>query len=271
MCGIVGIVSRPPDPPTPTADELLGGLDAALAARGDVPAVVGGRRPPSTPPCTACPACSPSSTATTSSPAITARLDQLDAYAAEVDAELADRARSTPTTLERASADSIALRDALWAIRRDRLRTAARGRRPRRARRRRRPRSPATCRSSRRCRRSTAWRSAAATRPASTCSCGTTASTSTTRPSPPRSPSAAGDPLFQSGAGPLRRAVPVDRVQGGGRDRRARRQHPGDARGRRRRRACCAWRCAARGPRSPCSATPAGPASASSPSPTPTR
>ena len=30
MCGIIGIVSRPPTRETPTADQILGGLDAAL-------------------------------------------------------------------------------------------------------------------------------------------------------------------------------------------------------------------------------------------------
>ena len=54
--------------------------------------------------------------------AITARLDQLDAYAAEVDAEVG-RSVADADELERASAASIALRDVLWALRRDRLRT----------------------------------------------------------------------------------------------------------------------------------------------------
>ena len=39
MCGIVGIVSRPPTRPVPRPDEVVGGLDAALAARGDARAV----------------------------------------------------------------------------------------------------------------------------------------------------------------------------------------------------------------------------------------
>src|SRR4029079_10046573 len=39
MCGIVGIVSRPATRPVPSPAEVLGGLDAALAARGDVGAV----------------------------------------------------------------------------------------------------------------------------------------------------------------------------------------------------------------------------------------
>ena len=87
MCGIVGIVSRPSSRPTPTGTELLGGLDAALAARGDVLAVAA--------------AAGAVDAALRGVPgvlalvehhelvaAITARLDQLDAYAAEVDAEL---------------------------------------------------------------------------------------------------------------------------------------------------------------------------------------
>ncbi len=57
--------------------------------------------------------------------AITARLDQLDAYAAEVEAALAVAASGLDVDdLEAAGAASIELRDVLWAIRRDRLRTA---------------------------------------------------------------------------------------------------------------------------------------------------
>ena len=39
MCGIIGIVSRPPTRPIPAAAELLGGLERALAARPDVVAM----------------------------------------------------------------------------------------------------------------------------------------------------------------------------------------------------------------------------------------
>ncbi len=121
MCGIVGILSRPSSRPTPTGTELLGGLDAALAARGDVLAVTA--------------AAGAVDAALRGVPgllalvehhelvaAITARLDQLDAYAAEVDAEVG-RSVADADELERASAASIALRDVLWALRRDRLRT----------------------------------------------------------------------------------------------------------------------------------------------------
>ena len=57
-------------------------------------------------------------------PAIVARLDRLDVYAAEVEERLATTELGGDE-LEHASAQSIRLRDALWAIRNDRLRTAA--------------------------------------------------------------------------------------------------------------------------------------------------
>ena len=101
-----------------------------------------------------------------------------------------------------------------------------------------RPRSPATSRSSRRCRRSTGWRCAAATRPAlhlfvwdhgldvDDPAVAAAARRAHARPAvPERRPSA-------SPAGCL-----IVRLQGGGRDRRARRQHRGAARGDHRRRA----------------------------------
>lgn len=122
MCGIVGIVSRPSSRPTPTNAELLAGLDAAVAARGDITAVTA--------------AVDAVDNALRGVPgvlalvgnaglasAITARLDQLDAFAAEVDAQLASEVLDAEE-LERASSALIALRDVLWAIRRDRLRTA---------------------------------------------------------------------------------------------------------------------------------------------------
>ena len=55
--------------------------------------------------------------------AITARLDQLDAFTAEVDRRL-EADDLAPEELERRGAEAIALRDALWAVRNDRLRTA---------------------------------------------------------------------------------------------------------------------------------------------------
>ena len=100
-----------------------------------------------------------------------------------------------------------------------------RRRRPRRPRRRRRRARPASRRSSWRCRRSTGSRCAAATRPGCTCSCGTTGSTSTIPSWPARWPRRGDDPLFPSGAVRVADGAPDVRLQGRGRDRRARRQH----------------------------------------------
>ncbi|MET0662899.1 MAG: glucosamine-6-phosphate synthase, partial [Ilumatobacteraceae bacterium] len=127
MCGIVGVVSRPPTRPTPSADDIIGGLDEALARCPDVAAAVA-------------PAAGvdallrglPGVLALTARvdlvAAIVARLDQLDAFAADVEARL--DANDDPAgaldaaALEQANADLIGLKDALWAIRHDRLRTA---------------------------------------------------------------------------------------------------------------------------------------------------
>ncbi len=124
MCGIVGVLSRPPTRPIPRPDEVLGGLDAALAVRGDVGAVTIGLRRVDlllrgTPGVLAL------ADHWELVGSITGRLDQLDAYAAEVDAALsAADADADADELERSSAASIELLDVLWQLRRDRLRTA---------------------------------------------------------------------------------------------------------------------------------------------------
>jgi glutamine---fructose-6-phosphate transaminase (isomerizing) len=56
--------------------------------------------------------------------AITARLDQIDGRAGAREAELEADGVLTPDELEAANAELIAVRDALWAVRKDRLRTA---------------------------------------------------------------------------------------------------------------------------------------------------
>ena len=98
--------------------------------------------------------------------------------------------RSIPTSRSGSPTELIELRDATWAVRNDRLRTAREvealaGRDSTH-----RPRSPATSRSSSRCRRSIGSRCAAATPPACTCSCGTTGCRCRTRWSCDCSPSA---------------------------------------------------------------------------------
>jgi glutamine---fructose-6-phosphate transaminase (isomerizing) len=122
MCGIIAIVSRAPTRAAPQPAALIDGLDRALAVVGDPAAVAA--------------AVSDVDAALRGLPgvlaladhhelvaAISARLDQLDRYAEHVEAELTTDGFAADA-LERASAASIRLRDVLWAIRRDRLRTA---------------------------------------------------------------------------------------------------------------------------------------------------
>ena len=207
MCGIIGIVSRDPTRPTPTADEISAGSTRALARRGDPAAVAAARARGRRRCSTAC-------------PGVLALADRHDLVAGDhrpprPARRLRRRGRRRPR--RRAGADADDLEAASAGVDRaarravgDPPRPAAhrpRGRRPRRPRRRRRPPSPATSPSSRRCRRSTGWRCAAATRPASTCSCGTTVSIVDDPARRRRARRrAARDPLFQSGSA---RAAPA--------------------------------------------------------------
>jgi len=113
MCGIVGIVSRPPTRATPTADRILallddGSIDALQVADRELRGLPGVLALADRLELTA---------------GVTARLDQLDARAEALDRELGEAAVA-PAELERRSAEIIALRDVLWALRNDRLRTA---------------------------------------------------------------------------------------------------------------------------------------------------
>ncbi len=124
MCGIIGVVSRPPTRSTPSGENLLGGLDAAIESIPDVVAVTD--------------AADKVDTALRGLPgvlalrgqselvgALTTRLDQLEAFRAEREAELdANEAGLSGARLEAANAELIALADVLWAIRNDRMRTA---------------------------------------------------------------------------------------------------------------------------------------------------
>ena len=127
MCGIVGVVSRPPTRPTPDAADIIGGLDEALARCPDVAAVVA-RAGAVDALLRGLPGVLALTARVDLVAAIVARLDQLDAFAADVEARL--DANDDPAgvldaaALEVANADLIGLKDALWAIRHDRLRTA---------------------------------------------------------------------------------------------------------------------------------------------------
>lgn len=123
MCGIIGIVSRPPSRPIPTAADLVAGLDAALAERPAAAAVAARVRAVDEL-LRGLPGVLALAGRVELVASLASRLDTLDAFAAEVDAELdASAGGLDPDSLERANAESIALRDALWSIRRDRLRT----------------------------------------------------------------------------------------------------------------------------------------------------
>ena len=135
MCGIIAIVSREPARPTPTR-----GRAARRSRPGDrVRSVI--RRPSprrsrrSTRPCTACPGVLALADRHDLVAGLTTRLDQLDEYATAGrrrpgrGAPPPSRTRSRRRTPRRSGCATL-----LWAIRRDRLRTVARGRRPVRSR-----------------------------------------------------------------------------------------------------------------------------------------
>ncbi|MGI9051529.1 MAG: SIS domain-containing protein [Ilumatobacteraceae bacterium] len=126
MCGIVGVLSRSPTRPIPLPVDIVAGLDEALAAQGDPPAVTASLRRVD-----AMLRGTPGVLALADHHelvvSITSRLDQLDAYVAEIQATLAREASDEldADEVERANAAAIDLLDVLWALRRDRLRTAS--------------------------------------------------------------------------------------------------------------------------------------------------
>jgi glutamine---fructose-6-phosphate transaminase (isomerizing) len=122
MCGIIGVISRPPDRPIPEAGEILGALDEAIASRPDLEAVTRTVRGADHL-LRGLPGVLALIDRHELVSAIVARLDQLDAFVAEVDQAL-ERDVTDVDELERTGAQLISLRDSLWAIRRDRLRTA---------------------------------------------------------------------------------------------------------------------------------------------------
>jgi glucosamine--fructose-6-phosphate aminotransferase (isomerizing) len=121
MCGIVGILSRPSTRAVPTAAEVLAGLDRALAARPDVAAVAGALWDVDRT-LRGIPGVRALVDHRELLAGVTARLDQLDAFATEREREL--EAMHDDASIEAASSALIDLRDAVWAVRHDRLRTA---------------------------------------------------------------------------------------------------------------------------------------------------
>ena len=122
MCGIIAILARPSARAVPTAAELIGGLDRAVAAADLSTATAAvaevDRLLHGTPGVRALVGRSDVVAA------LVARLDQLEARAAERDVVLEADTSLSPDSLEAAAGELIAFRDAIWAVRRDRIRTA---------------------------------------------------------------------------------------------------------------------------------------------------
>ena len=123
MCGIIAIVSRPSGRPQPLPDELLALLDQAAAADtltdaarhvAAVDHLLHGV---------------PGVQALVSRhelvAGITSRLDQVDGRIAARERMLEGESGLSPDDLEFANVEVIAARDAVWAVRKDRLRTAS--------------------------------------------------------------------------------------------------------------------------------------------------
>src|SRR6056297_2610323 len=111
MCGIIGVVSRPPTRAVPRAENLLGGLDAAIESIPDVRAVA-----MSAAEVDAALKGLPGVLALRGQPelvaALAARLDELERFASERESELdANPGGLTADRLEAANAQLIELAD----------------------------------------------------------------------------------------------------------------------------------------------------------------
>jgi glucosamine--fructose-6-phosphate aminotransferase (isomerizing) len=121
MCGIIGVVSRRPTRPVPSRDDVLALLDEAIGAPTTPLVTAAARRADAL--LRGLPGVVALADAHEFVVAILARLDQLDARVADFDRVL-ESADLTPSDLELGGAEVIDLRDVLWALRNDRLRTA---------------------------------------------------------------------------------------------------------------------------------------------------
>ena len=125
MCGIICIVSRPSARPLPIAADLLDALDKAITA-GNIGAIAE---------CASHVAAVDAALRGESGTAalvdnlqlvsgLVSRLDQLDAIASQAEQVLEAATGLSTQEVERRSNELIALRDATWSLRNDRLRTA---------------------------------------------------------------------------------------------------------------------------------------------------
>ncbi len=121
MCGIIGVVSRRPTRPVPSRADVLALLDEAIGATTAPLVTVAARRADAL--LRGLPGVVVLADAHEFVVAIIARLDQLDVRVAEFDKVL-ESADLDPIDLELGGAEVVDLRDVLWALRNDRLRTA---------------------------------------------------------------------------------------------------------------------------------------------------
>jgi glutamine---fructose-6-phosphate transaminase (isomerizing) len=123
MCGIIGVVSRPPTRPTPRAENLLGGLDAAIESIPAISQVIESVREVDVA-LRGLPGVFALSGQIELVAALTTRLDVLGEFARARESELDENsAELAADDLEAANAELIELSDVLWAIRNDRFRT----------------------------------------------------------------------------------------------------------------------------------------------------
>ncbi|HSJ91829.1 MAG TPA: SIS domain-containing protein [Ilumatobacter sp.] len=122
MCGIIGVLSRRSTRAAPEPGEVLAALDRAIELLAD-PAAAADAAAVADNALRGVPGVSALADHHEFAAAITARLDRLDAAVDAFDVGL-EAGDHTAEELERLGAASIALRDVLWALRHDRLRTA---------------------------------------------------------------------------------------------------------------------------------------------------
>ena len=122
MCGIIAVLSRPSTRPVPPAADLLGLLDRAIAD----PSVAGAASLASS--CDQLLHGVPGVCALVGRheliAGLNAKLDQLEARGTEYEQWIEATTGLTVEQIEQANTELIALRDATWAVRHDRLRTA---------------------------------------------------------------------------------------------------------------------------------------------------
>ena len=122
MCGIVGVISRRATRSVPSQADVLALLDAAVGAVGD-PVAVTGHVAAADAMLSGVPGVLALTHHLELVAEIVGRLDRLDDHVSDLDL-LLESGHYDANELERLSVEAIALRDVLWAVRHDRLRTA---------------------------------------------------------------------------------------------------------------------------------------------------